>query len=406
MLSHNFKPKRHKLPAVTLYIRRNSQPGQPYDRVNLKNIEIIKAPDVYCLHFFEQDKRKWQTVGTDLKVAIAALQDKQRDLLSQAPAPPPTPKPSPDQPASLEQLRKEFIADKKTSRKKNGELRDEDTIRGYEQLTREFLDFVGVERSSQITGKVIKTWIKSLYERKRHGGDEPVSHRTVCNLYVSTVCFLHFVGIDHKLLVPEAERPVPIEEEPEAYTDAELDKFFASIDDHRDRLFFRFLQRTGAREKEATHLEWSNLNLGEKPTVTFRNQGGFKTKTRKFRTIPLDPEFAAELRAWQHEHGQEKYVFARDDGKVEGHYLRKCKDYAKAAGLDSESFWLHKFRDTAATTWLLRQVPLRTVQKWMGHSSIMMTERYLAPEQDDVQQMRMANVWARPGVAASAAVAS
>lgn len=40
----------------------------------------------------------------------------------------------------------------------------------------------------------------------------------------------------------------------------------------------------------------------------------------------------------------------------------------------------------------------------MGHSPIMMTERYLAPEQDDVQQMRMANVWARTAITTSAAV--
>jgi integrase len=226
----------------------------------------------------------------------------------------------------------------------------------------------------------------------------------VVNLYINTVCFLHFVGVDHKTLVPEAERPATIDEEPEAYTEAEMEQFFTAIKDRRDLLFFQFLRRTGAREKEATHLEWTNLNLGPKPTVTFRNQGGFKTKTRKFRTVPLDPEFAADLRAWKHEHGQEKYVFGREDGTaVEGHYLRKCKEFAQAAGLDPANFWLHKFRDTAATFWLLRDVPLRTVQKWMGHSSIMMTERYLAPEQDDVQQMRMANVWARPPVAAGTA---
>ena len=43
-----------------------------------------------------------------------------------------------------------------------------------------------------------------------------MSHRAVCNLYINTVCFLHFLGIDHKRLVPEAERPAAIEEEPEA----------------------------------------------------------------------------------------------------------------------------------------------------------------------------------------------
>jgi len=43
---------------------------------------------------------------------------------------------------------------------------------------------------------------------------------------------------------------------------------------------------------------------------------------------------------------------------------------------------LHRFRDTFGT-WTCRagKVDLRTLQSWMGHSSITMTERYLAPGQ-------------------------
>jgi hypothetical protein len=54
--------------------------------------------------------------------------------------------------------------------------------------------------------------------------------------------------------------------------------FCAAIDDHLNRVFFKFLFRTGAREKEATHLEWSNLNLGEKSTITFRNQSALRPR--------------------------------------------------------------------------------------------------------------------------------
>jgi hypothetical protein len=67
---------------------------------------------------------------------------------------------------------------------------------------------------------------------------ERVSHRTVCNLYISMACFLHFCGVDHKKLLSQSERPSPVEETPEAYTEAEMTKFFFVITKERDALAF------------------------------------------------------------------------------------------------------------------------------------------------------------------------
>ncbi len=38
---------------------------------------------------------------------------------------------------------------------------------------------------------------------------------------------------------------------------------------------------------------------------------------------------------------------------------------------------LHDLRHTAACEWILRGVPLTTVQAWLGHGSIEVTARYL-----------------------------
>ena len=38
---------------------------------------------------------------------------------------------------------------------------------------------------------------------------------------------------------------------------------------------------------------------------------------------------------------------------------------------------LHDLRHTAACEWILRGVPLTTVQAWLGHGSIEITARYL-----------------------------
>lgn len=71
---------------------------------------------------------------------------------------------------------------------------------------------------------------------------------------------------------------------------------------------------------------------------------------------------------------------------MEGHFLRLCKAVAKQAGTDLANFWLHKFRDTFATWALRRGVDIRTVQHWLGHADITVTQRYLAPEQGEHAQ--------------------
>jgi integrase len=55
---------------------------------------------------------------------------------------------------------------------------------------------------------------------------------------------------------------------PEAYTEAEVRKFFAALTDERRELAFELLLKTGLREREMTTLEWSDLTFGDSPTVT------------------------------------------------------------------------------------------------------------------------------------------
>lgn len=60
-------------------------------------------------------------------------------------------------------------------------------------------------------------------------------------------------------------------------------------------------------------------------------------------------------------------------------FLNCLKAVTARAGLDKETFWLHKFRATFATRCLWAGVDLRTVQQWLGHSDMESTMRYLKP---------------------------
>jgi integrase len=290
-------------------------------------------------------KRIWESLTTrTYTFALAAARSKESSLLRRESCPP---KPSAAAPKSLEELRAAFIHDKKTTRKKDGTPLDSDTIRSHENVTREFLDIIKKQTPEQITRQDLKNWIAAQYSAGYH-------HNSVCNLYINVVAFLGFIGVDHKKLLPQSERPAKIEKTPEAYTDQEMTKFFFAITDERDALYFELLLKTGAREREASHLEWEHLDLEANTRVSYKTREGFRTKTGKSRTLPLEPGLAAKLVAWRVKNPNSVLVFPTKHNKVEGHFLRLCKMYAEAAGLNPEKFWLHKFRDTFATWSLTR----------------------------------------------------
>jgi hypothetical protein len=130
------------LPSVGLYIRITDDKGcRHYERVNRRNPQL--SGGVYCLRFYDNGKRKWETVGIDINAALAARFKKECELrhqntqetLSQ-------PKPLPAAPKTLEQLRIAFIQDKKTTIKSDGTPLDPDSIRSCENETRYFLDTI------------------------------------------------------------------------------------------------------------------------------------------------------------------------------------------------------------------------------------------------------------------------
>lgn len=289
-------------------------------------------------------------------------------------------------PQTLEEMRTAFLHDKVTTFKKDGTPLDLDTIRSYKLVSREFLDTVKRTQAAHITKQDMKDWIAMLRQR--------VGHRTVCNQYILIACFLKFCGVDHKTLLPQSERPTPLAEIPVAYTEAEMSKFFFNVVDERDALAFEFLLKTGARKEEMTHCDWeNNLNLGSSPTVKFVTKDDFRVKTGKGREIPLEAGLAAKLRAWRKKNPTTRLVFGRKNDTPEGNFLRTCKIVATRAGMDHTKFYLHKFRDTFATWNLRKGRDIRTVQHWLGHADISMTQKYLAPEQGEQAQNQINNTF-------------
>jgi integrase len=308
-----------------------------------------------------------------------------------------SPESRPAAPTTLDEFRTAFLHDKRTTRKKDGTLLDPETIRSYELVTRAFIDITKRTTPKQITKQDMKDWISTL--RK------DVGHRSVCNLYILVACFLKFCGVDHKTLLPQSERPAPVAHPPDTYTPEEMDKFFFQIIEERAALAYEFLLKTGARKTEMTYCDWdNNLNLGPVPTVKFFTKEDFRVKTGKYREVPLEKELAAKLRAWRLKNPTTRLVFGRPDGSPEDNFLRTCKETAERADLDRSKFWLHKFRDTYATWALRRGADIRTVQHWLGHASIEMTQKYLAPQEGAAAQSLINRIFGNGAETAAALV--
>jgi len=292
--------------------------------------------------------------------------------------------------------------------------RDEETISAYESLISEFLTGSGKVFADQIEELDLLRFCDGLRERG-------LSERTVMNYYSSIATFLRSCGIDHKSLVAKEHRPHKEDPDPEAYNKDEINVFLAACNSKRDRLFFEFLLKTGAREKEATHVEWADINWAEN-AITIHGEknlkvlvGGkekklrFRTKTRRSRDITLEQELLVKLKAWRKQNPNARFIFGTASDLPNGHFLETCKETARRAGLnckqcqgcidrkECEDWFLHKFRATFANWALQHGVDIRTVQKLMGHTKLEMTARYLAPAKGKAAQEKLNLVFGNIG---------
>jgi len=353
---------------------------------------------VYHLRYTVNGKRVWEKVGKDSHKALQAWANRKwilnnTDTTTRVGATfwaEHQPSVAAPNKLTLQDWQEKFLELKRTTTKKDGTPLDDETITAYKRQLTEFLSICKAEVAEEITGQDLRNYMAAL--RKRG-----LMHWSVCNNYTSIATFLKFIGVDHKTLLPYGERPAPDEGTPESYSEEEISRFFNALTDERHRLFFEFLLKVGPREREATTLEWTDLKLdkGAKVTIQARKPHlNFRVKTGKGRVVPLERNLVLKLSAWRAANPTTKLVFGTSSDREDSHFYRVCVETAEKAGMKRESFCLHKWRDTAATNWLRNGVDLRTVSAWLGHSSITMTEKYLAPQTGERAEALMNQVYA------------
>jgi integrase len=288
------------------------------------------------------------------------------------------------------------------------------TVQNYTAILNEFLDHITVKFIDEITSKVFDEYISWLED------DRDAAPKTIKNKTQVVVFMLKAAGVQKPSAMVKDLVPV-VEEEPAVpYDQKDLEKLFEFMEESKDREEFQrysFFLVTAGREKEIAHAQWRDIVVkGTVPhfviqakTYTKSNgtQGAFSPKSHERREVPLTRELVDMLTALK-KASKSDWIFPNENGDPDGHFLRKFKKIAFEAGLNCgkckttrregryekktvekvcstysegcEQHYLHRLRKTRASFWHTHQVPLRTIQLWLGHKSLETTQKYLGIE--------------------------
>ena len=176
------------------------------------------------------------------------------------------------------------------------------------------------------------------------------------------------------------------------YTPEQL-KALDAASSEEERLYWKFLLMTGAREREMTTCEWADLDLTGR-VFHVQAKSGFTPKGKRNRGVPFPQELADALQRRRAHSNGSTLVFGKD-GRVQRHIIRVLKARAEEAKQNPDDFFLHRFRHTAANRWLRAGIDIATVSNWLGHTSLETTKLYLKAidNKSRATQRKVDRVW-------------
>ncbi len=165
-----------------------------------------------------------------------------------------------------------------------------------------------------------------------------------------------------------------------------------------DKDLVHFLLKTGFRDDEVAHAQYSDINFRNGTVnVTAKPRGSFpgfpeltwtpKNNSAREKDIVIDDALLKRLekRKERYEAKSNVLIFPNKVGKPNNHLIRVIQRLAKEAGVEGR-IGMHKFRKTFATL-IAREEGIEAARVLLGHEDIVTTQRYLAadeiaPEQD------------------------
>jgi integrase/recombinase XerD len=203
-------------------------------------------------------------------------------------------------------------------------------------------------------------------------------YRTMFNVFVDW----NYIGSNPFLKVKLPKRQ---NEEPVVFTEEQINVVCERLTAKGKEVIadmVLFAVETGLRLDEENNLRWSDVDFRNK-VITIGNKL-YKTKSKKVRRIPFNERMERILlrnskRQLEKSKILREFVFVQSNGKQyrKDTVSKSLKKVIKEAGLPDELHW-HCLRATAATRWASNKVPIFTVSKLLGHSTVNVTTRFYA----------------------------
>jgi integrase len=249
-------------------------------------------------------------------------------------------------------------------------------------VTAEFIAVTGLTYADEVTRDHVFKFHKALRGRG-------LSERTVSNKHKRLGSFFTFCKIDKTMMPPSPKYDATV---PDTYSLEENGRILAVADPYM-RAVIEIGLKCGLRDQEIQHLEWADIRWEDSfLRVTSKPHWGFKIKDSEERDIPVPSDLLGLLAERRQTNPDGRLVVPTSYGKPNGKLLRTLKRLAKRSGLncglcegckgplgECQEWTLHKLRRSYCTTLLRNGVDIATVQRFMGHSDLASTMRYLQP---------------------------
>jgi integrase len=238
----------------------------------------------------------------------------------------------------------------------------------------------------------------------RAGGSAQNTYR---NKLKDVRVFLNEVGLGMPL--KPKDWPKEVRARKEKYSTGSVKSMLAAADTYKrhdncfwtpedDKDLVHFLLKTGWRDDEIAHAQYSDINWQNSTVnVTAKPKGTFpghreiewapKNSSAREKDIVVDDALLKRLKARKERYNakQTDLIFPSKVGRPNNHLLRVIQRLAKEAGVQGK-IGLHKFRKTFATM-VAREEGIEQARILLGHEDVETTQWYLAadeaaPEQD------------------------
>jgi len=246
-------------------------------------------------------------------------------------------------------------------------LVDERRIRTWEK----YLDEYGIKKLRDVSPLVIEGFKSRILEK----GDSPVTF----NRYLELLKAALNKAVEWDLLRGNRLRTFKKLKSDRSrqvrfLTREEIQKVLQVADDLMRRVILILLY-TGLRRSEFVYLEWKDIDFeNDLIYVQSKPEYGFHPKSYKPRSIPICKELKTLLMDTPQ---AGRFVFDNGHNQPLHHpiyYYKELQKIHKKAGIEDAN--LHTLRHTFASHLIMQGVDPRTVQEYLGHSTIQVTEKY------------------------------